>query len=425
MADRVILHSDMNCFYANVECFHNPELRDKPVAVGGDEDSRHGIVLAKNEIAKKCGVKSGETLWSARSKCPALVVVPPNYRLYLEYSRLAREIYYDYTDQVEPFGPDEAWLDLTGSMRLLGRPPLTIAQEISQRVKSELGVTVSIGVSWNKVFAKFGSDYKKPDAITCITRENYREIVWNAPAEEMLYVGPATKKKLAACAIFTIGEIAQASTVRLTNRLGKMGYILQSFARGEDSSPVKVLDPLRSGVDYEMKSIGNGLTTPHDITTRSDAKALVYLLAESVAHRMREHKVKARTVSVSPRTSDDLHSFTRQAKLVAPSNITAEIAACAFRLLEENHHIDDFHPLRAISIRASDFVDADAPMQLDLFLPEADRCRMECLDTAIDELRRRFGNHIVRRATSLCNTSINEADVKRDNIIHPIGFFNN
>jgi len=422
--DRVILHSDMNCFYANVECFHNPDLRDKPVAVGGREDARHGIVLAKNEIAKKCGVKSGETLWSARSKCPALVVVPPNYRLYLEYSRLARGIYYDYTDQVEPFGPDEAWLDLTGSMRLLGRPPLDIAQEISRRVKAELGVTVSIGVSWNKVFAKFGSDYKKPDAITCITRENYREIVWSAPVEEMLYVGPATKKKLATCAIFTIGDIAQAPTVRLTNRLGKMGGVLQSFAQGEDRSPVKVLDPARSAVDYEMKSIGNGLTTPHDITTRDDAKALVYLLAESVAHRMREHKVKARTVSVSPRTCDDLHSFTRQGKLAAPSNITAEIAACAFRLLEENHPIDNLHPLRSIAVRATDFVGTDAPVQLNLFLPEDDRRRRERLDTAVDELRRRFGNHIVRRATALGDTSIKEVDVKRDNIIHPIGFFN-
>lgn len=188
---RIILHSDMNCFYANVECLHHPELRDKPVAVGGREEDRHGIVLAKNQIAKERGVKTGEVLWQAREKCPGLVVLPPDYSLYLRFSRLARAIYYDYTDQVEPFGPDEAWLDVTGSVDLWGGDPYLMADEISERIKAELGVTVSVGVSWNKIFAKFGSDYRKPDAITVVSPDNYRRLVWDAPVRDLLYVGPA------------------------------------------------------------------------------------------------------------------------------------------------------------------------------------------------------------------------------------------
>lgn len=424
MSERVILHSDMNCFYANVECFHRPEIRDKPVVVGGNEESRHGIVLAKNQIAKRFQVKTGEALWQARQKCPGLIVIPPDYKLYMKFSRMAREIYYDYTDQVEPFGPDECWLDVTGSMSLWCHDPLIIANEISERVKAELGITVSIGVSWNKIFAKFGSDYKKPDAITVVSRENYQQLVWNAPVEDLLYVGPATKRKLNAAAIFTIGELANASRKALLNRLGKIGGILQDFALGEDMTPVKVLDPDRSIVEYVIKSIGNGLTAPHDIVTRQDAEALIYLLSESVAQRLREHHLKARTVSISARRGDnDLTGYTRQASLPSPSCITTEIASTAFDLLSDAQPFGIQQPLRSLGVRASNLLPESNPIQLDLFLNEEYRAKLERLDHTIDEVRHRYGNMSLQRIVSLQDESLRNTDIKRDNIVHPVGFF--
>ena len=424
MEDRVILHSDMNCFYANVECFHRPEIRDKPVVVGGHEETRHGIVLAKNQIAKQFMIQTGEALWQARQKCPDLVVIPPNYKLYMKFSRMARDIYYDYTNQVEPFGPDESWLDVTGSMNLWCHDPMIIAQEISERVKAELGITVSVGVSWNKIFAKFGSDYKKPDAITVVSRENYRDIVWNAPVEDLLYVGRATKRKLNAAAIFTIGDLALSKRSLLTGLLGKMGGVLQDFACGDDMTPVKTLDPATSRVDYAIKSVGNGLTASHDIVTEQDAKALIYLLSESVAQRLREQHFKAQTVSVSARRGDnDLTGYTRQAPLSAPSCITREIADCAFGLLAAAQPFNALYPLRSLGLRASKLTSEFDPVQLDLFLDEETRFKREKLDHTIDEVRRRFGNLSLQRVVSMQDESLRSTDIKKDNVVHPVGFF--
>lgn len=210
--ERVILHSDMNSFYANVECLYNPKIRDKAVAVGGNPEKRHGIILAKNEKAKKAGVKTGEALWQAIGKCPDLVIVPPNYERYLRYSKLSRKIYNRYSDQVEAFGLDECWIDVTNSIKILGSGE-NIAQKISSEIQDELGVTVSIGISWNKIFAKFGSDYKKPNAITVINRDNYRKIVWEQEVGDLLYVGRSTKKKLLKYGIYTIGQLAKATWI--------------------------------------------------------------------------------------------------------------------------------------------------------------------------------------------------------------------
>jgi DNA polymerase-4 len=413
----------MNCFYAAVECLHRPELRDKPVAVGGNQELRHGIILTKNQIAKGFGVKTGEALWEARKKCPDLVIVPPDYNLYLKFSRLARAIYYDYSDRVEPFGPDEAWIDLTGSVHLWAGEVTLVAQEISERIKAELGVTVSVGVSWNKIFAKFGSDYKKPDAITYITQENYRDIVWKAPVEELLYVGRATKRKLNESAIFTIGELAEASPRLLQNKFGKIGGVLQTFARGEDITPVKVLDPENSTVDYEIKSIGNGLTAPHDICDERDAKLLIFLLTESVAQRLRECHLKAHTVCIHVRRAD-LSGYVRQRKLPHATNITSEIANGAVRLLLNNECLDYENPIRSLGVRATELTGADTPGQLCLFDDEESRMKLERLDSAIDELRRRFGNKIVRRAVVLGDEQMSPLDIKRENVVHPVGFFN-
>jgi len=414
----------MNCFYAAVECFINPAFRDSPVVVGGNEEARHGIVLAKNLLAKASGIKTGEPLWEARNKCPELIVVPPNYRLYMHYSEQARKIYYDYSDLVEPFGPDEAWTDITGTVYQYGGGATAaklIAEEISERVKSELGISVSIGISWNKVFAKFGSDYKKPDAITVVDRENYKELVWTAPVEDLLYVGPATKKKLYRCGVITIGDLATYPTAALRARLGKMGEIIQGFARGLDTTPVKALDPERSAVDYVVKSIGNGLTAPRDLKTPADAKALVYLLSESVAARLREHKLKARAVGIGVRDSE-LERYTRQRRLLLPTNITTEIARAAFALLCENEDFEG-RGLRSLSIRAQDLVDAAAPTQTNLFLPEAQRKKLEELEGSIDSLRTRFGNKSVVRGIELIDSCMAKVDIKSDNTVHPVGYF--
>ncbi len=432
---RMILHSDMNCFYANVECQENPEIRDKPVVVGGNEEARHGIVLAKNQIAKQWGIKTAETLVEARRKCPGLVVVPPNYQLYLKVSRLARRIYYDYSDLVEPFGPDEAWIDITGTLGLWSgcpsrpwsgdsrRAATLIAHEISERVKAELGITVSIGVSWNKIFAKFGSDYKKPDAITFVTPGNYRQLVWEAPVRDLLYVGPATERKLQQRGIWRIGQLAHASDALLQRRLGKPGLVLKTFSLGNDATPVRPYDVQAGDVDRLVKSYGNGLTSPHDITTRRDARALIWLLAESVAQRLREGRARARTVCVGARRAHDLSFCSRQTTLQLPTNITSEVAQVAWLLLLSFQPIDDDHALRGLHVRASGLVPESSTWQFQLFDPVPRRTNLERLDQAIDELRSRFGNKIVVRGTELCDPALAQVDIKDDNIVHPESFF--
>lgn len=423
MPDRDVLHSDINCCYAQIECQARPELRGKPVVVGGDEEARHGIVLAKNLIAKRAGVKTAMALWEARKACPGLVVVPPDYRLYMDVSRRAREIYYDYTDRVEPFGPDEAWLDVTGTRRCLGLSPAEIAREVSERMVAELGISVSVGVSWNKIFAKFGSDYKKPDAVTVITRENYREVVWQAPVRDLLYVGPATERKLHSSGIDTIGQLACASDELLRNRLGKMGFVLRGFARGQDATEVKPYDRDAADVMREIKSYGNGLTAPRDICDPQSAKAYVWMLAESVAQRMREGRARARTVSVGARAADDLCTRSRQCKLPVATDVTLEVARAAWDLLRELEPLDASHPLRGIHVRASDLEPADADLQASLFDPLPRRTEMRELDASVDDLRRRYGNKCVVWGAQLVDEGAASVDAKADNTVHPVSFF--
>ena len=423
MPDRDVLHSDINCCYAQIECQARPELRGKPVVVGGDEEARHGIVLAKNLIAKRAGVKTAMALWEARKACPGLVVLPPDYRLYMDVSRRAREIYYDYTDRVEPFGPDEAWLDVTGTRRCLGLSPAEIAREVSERMVAELGISVSVGVSWNKIFAKFGSDYKKPDAVTVITRENYREVVWQAPVRDLLYVGPATERKLHSSGIDTIGQLACASDELLRNRLGKMGFVLRGFARGQDATEVKPYDRDAADVMREIKSYGNGLTAPRDICDPQSAKAYVWMLAESVAQRMREGRARARTVSVGARAADDLCTRSRQCKLPVATDVTLEVARAAWGLLRELEPLDASHPLRGIHVRASDLEPADADLQASLFDPLPRRTEMRELDASVDDLRRRYGNKCVVWGAQLVDEGAASVDAKADNTVHPVSFF--
>ncbi|MDR2957013.1 MAG: hypothetical protein LBU61_02375 [Coriobacteriales bacterium] len=417
---RWILHVDQNSFYASCEQAEHPELRGKPIVVGGDEERRHGIVLAKSQEAKRCGINTADTLREARQKCPDLIVCPANFRMYMRYSSLARQIYYEYTDLVEPFGPDEAWLDVTHSAYLNGGARL-ITKEISERIRSELGLSVSIGVSWNKVYAKFGSDYKKPDAITWIDEDNYKQIVWDSPVRDLLYVGPATERKLHLLGIKTIGELATENPSTLLKCFGKVGAILQVFAKGLDDSPVKAYDPEAETVDRVIKSYGNGMTAPHDICDPHDAKALIYLLSESVAQRMREGFVRARTIAIGVRDSE-LVSYTRQLKLGTPTNSTSIVADAAWWLLRTNEPLDKDHPLRSMSVRASDLEPMTTPVQLLLWggnrVVERER-----LDSSIDDLRRRFGNNIIQRGIEIYDNALVGVDIKRDHVLHPVGFF--
>lgn len=416
--ERVILHSDINSFYANVECLYHPEIRDFPVAVGGNPEKRHGIILAKNQKAKEAGVKTGEVLWQARGKCPDLVIMPPNYELYLRFSRLARKIYNRYSDQVEPFGLDEAWFDVTNSLKIHGSGE-EIAEKISREIQDELGITVSIGVSWNKIFAKFGSDYKKPNAITMITRDNYKKIIWEQEVGDLLYVGRSTKKKLLKYGIYTIGQLAQTSVDFLVLQFGKMGAVLWRFANGLDDSPVKSFDEHYNGNERILKSIGNSITTPRDLKDLKDVKFIIYMLTESVAMRLRETGCYCLTVAIHVRNKE-LNSFTRQKKLNKPSDLTNEIAKAAIELFENNY--DFSSDIRSMGVRVADLVPDTTPIQLDLFGNEEIRVRQARLDNTIDDLRKRFGNLAVRRAVTI-GDQMSCLDPKKDHVIHPIGYF--
>ena len=410
--ERTILHSDCNSFYANVECLHRPEIRNKPVAVGGNEEQRHGIILAKNELAKRYDIKTGEALWQARQKCPNLVIVPPRFELYRRFSRLCHQIYLDYTDRVEPFGLDECWLDVSAA----NANGVKTAHEIRQRIKRELGITVSIGVSYNKIFAKLGSDYKKPDAVTEISRDNYKEIAWSLPASALLYVGRATKRKLESYYIRTIGQLAQTSEDTLRGWFGKWGEILYSFSNGYDVSPVA-----RYTNHQDVKSIGNSTTTPRDLKDNEDVKIILYVLTDSVARRLREHGYKGRTVSISVR-DNQLTSFTRQRSLSNYTNVTSEIVKEGMALFIQNYNWQ--HPIRSLGISVSDLVSDTTPLQLNLFEDSGvEQLRKEKLDAAMDDLKRRFGTEAVQPAILLADRELSGFDPKRDHTIHPVSYF--
>ncbi len=412
--DRIVLHSDCNCFYASVECLYHPELRDKPVAVGGDEKKRHGIILTKNYIAKKYGIKTGEALWQARLKCPDLVVIPPDFKKYMRFSKMTREIYLEFTNLVEPFGLDEAWLDCTASKEIFGGGKET-AEKIRCKIKKELGITVSIGVSWNKIYAKLGSDYKKPDAVTVFDRENYKKLVFPQPAENMLYVGRANKRRLALLNIRTIGDIAKADREFLHKHFGKWGYVLHSFANGYD------IDPVREYSSHAgIKSIGNSFTLPRDLNTNGEVFAALALLSESVGARLREHGLKGSVVAVSVR-DNGLFSFERQKKLKLSTDINDEILKGAYELFISNYNWQK--PIRSLGVRISDLVENTEAVQMDIFGTDLRREKRRSLDKSLDLIRNRFGPKAVVRGTELINGDITAISPKTDNVIFPTAYF--
>ncbi len=420
---RVILHCDMNSFYASVEQAEHPELRGKPVIVGGREETRHGIVLTASYEAKRRGVKTAQAIWQARLACPDAIVVPPHFLLYMRYSDLARQIYYQYTDLVEAFGLDECWLDLTHSLHLHGGDALLVAQEISERMRTELGVTISVGISWNKIFAKFGSDHDKPNGLMEVTPENACTVVWPAPAGDLLYVGPATKRKLARMGIYTIGDLACADEYAIKRTLGKMGQVVQRFARGLDDSPVRPLTVEEWENERPIKSVGNGITVPFDVEDERTARQVIWLMGESVAQRLRAHGLAARTVSAYGRDFKTLVTRGRQATLERPTQLTTEICHAAADLLVHDWDFAHGEKVRSIGVRASNLVPAHHVVQLDLWGDEARRQQLLQLDRTMDDLRHRFGNDCVRRLSELTDARLSTLNPERDNVIHPVSFF--
>ncbi len=387
--DRTILHCDCNSFFASVECVFRPELKDVPMAVSGNPENRHGIILAKNELAKKAGVVTAETVWQARQKCPELVLVPPRHQEYVRFSGLVNAIYQRYTDQVEPFSIDESWLDVTGSRALFGSGE-TIADAIRRAVREELGITVSVGVSFNKIFAKMGSDYKKPDATTVITRENYRQLLWPLPISDLIFVGSASRNALRELGIYTIGDLARTDPALLTARLGKAGTVLSTYARGEDESRVASI----SDEPEEPKSVGNGMTFRRDLTGEDDIRIGVLYLADSVAARLRRHGLRCRTVAVTVK-DPRFRTVSKQKVLPRSTDLAKTIAEASLELIHSCWNPSA--PIRSITITASRFHESGGD-QLSLFDSPAaleDPEKRERLEQAVDRVRSRYGKNAV------------------------------
>lgn len=401
--ERTILHSDLNNFCASVECLYRPQLRNVPVAVAGDPEARHGIVLAKNEAAKRCGVRTGNPLWLAKQKCKDIVFIPPHHDEYMKFSRLAREIYSEYTDQVESFGLDECWLDVSGSTSLFGNGQ-TIANTIRRRIKEELGLTVSIGVSYNKIFAKLGSDLKKPDATTVIRQENFKEIVWPLSVGELLYVGASTRSKLGRCGIETIGDLAQADVTFLESLLGKNGRMLWMFANGLDTSPVCSI-----GEKVLIKSIGNSTTTSRDLISDESIRIVLYSLCECVSARMRECGFLCKTVQVGIR-DNTLHWIERQGALPIPNRTASSLFKKAYALVCSNRNES---PIRSLSVRACDLLSPETEQMS--FLSDISKIqRRETLEETADNLRSRFGSLSLRRGIMLSDPSLSKLELHCD-----------
>lgn len=394
--ERVILHSDMNCFYASVETMLHPELKGKAMAVCGSVEERHGIVLAKSEKAKKAGVKTGMTAWQAKEICPDIIFREPDYPQYVKYSRAAREIYGRFTDFVEPFGMDECWLDMTKS-GIFGSGP-EIAETLRRTIREELGLTVSVGVSFNKIFAKLGSDMKKPDAVTVLSRENYRQKVWPLPVGDLLYAGPATVRKLAGIGIRTIGDLAAADLSCIRRLLGINGLKLMVFARGEDTSRV-----MPKGTVIPPKSIGHGVTCMRDLKTPEEVRLVILKLSQEIGRRLREENALAAGVRLYVRGSDLSFSGFGEG-LVEPTRSAREIAGIADEFYREK--LSFVKEVRQVTVSVYSLVSENDAWQPWLFSDREGRDRLDRAETAVEEIRGRFGRNAVIPASLLLETAV-------------------
>lgn len=397
--ERIILHCDCNAFYASVECLLHPEYREVPMAVCGDPEQRHGIILAKNEYAKKYGIQTAETIWQAKEKCPQLVLAKPHRKKYAEYSKKVNEIYQRFTDLVEPFGIDESWLDVTGSQQLFGSGP-EIADMLREIAKQETGLTISVGVSFNKIFSKLGSDYKKPDATTVITEDQVPLIVFPLPVERLLYVGKSATETMKGMGIRTIGELARADRSLLIANLGKIGGDLHDYANGLDESPVKSIYEER-----EIKSVGNSLTFKRNLLGLEDIRLGITVLADTVAARMRRSGVKCTIVQITIR-NPSFKTITRQKPLANATFLAKELAEAAMQLILEYWNLRA--PIRMLALTGLNlFREEEAPgEQLSLFQEshQYEREKQEQLETALDRIRTKYG----KGAISICGMLQND-----------------
>ena len=390
MSERIILHCDLNNFFASVTLLSNPTLYDLPVAVCGSVEARHGIVLAKNELAKNQGVKTAEAVWEAKAKCPDLVILPPDYKKYHEYSQKAHRIYERYTDLIEPFGIDECWLDVTGSTMLFGSGE-QIADKIRTDIKRELGITVSVGVSFNKIFAKLGSDMKKPDAVTVISRENFKEKVWPLPVSDLLFVGKSTATRLSENGVFTVGDVTRCDDGMLKRLLGKSGATLKCYALGQDNSPVITPTP-----DDMPKSVGRTTTPDHDITTRQEVWRILLELSEDISRELHKKGLYAGSVQLHTRDTS-LRVKETARSLGSPTNAEILLARRAMEIFDEVY--EWALPLRSVGFRAVNLKSENFGVQQDLFGGSENQDRTEKIDDSLYALRERFGNDSIKRGT--------------------------
>lgn len=386
---RIIFHIDQNCYFASVEMISHPEYRNVPMAVVGDKETRHGIVLAKNELAKKFGVKTAEAIWQAKAKCPDLVLAPPHHDKYEFYSKKLRELYYGYTDRVEPFGLDECWLDMTDACNDFD-DAVRVADSIRQTVKERFKLTCSVGISFNKIFAKLGSDYKKPDATTVFTDTDWKDKVWPLPADDLLFVGRSTMSRLKKINVRTIGDLAHTDQDYLIRYLGKAGDVLWRYANGLDDSPVAI-----AGHKREIKSVGNSTTTATDMTSDAAVSRTLHMLSEGVAERLRKHGLKGTVIQIEIRDRDLVRSE-KQKILFEPTDNAGTIYKAARALFEESW--DWSKGIRSIGVRCSKVIPADMGTQISLFTDEETRKKTSKLDKVIDDINRRYGKGVITSA---------------------------
>ena len=408
---RIIFHIDQNCYFASVEMISRPELKDVPMAVAGDAKVRHGIILAKNEPAKKYGIKTAEAIWQAQAKCPDLVLVDAHHEKYEFYSKKLREMYSEYTDRVEPFGLDECWLDMTGIVSDYEEAE-EIALEIRNRVKEEFKLTCSVGISFNKVFAKLGSDYKKPDATTVFSDTNWKEKIWPLPVSDLLFVGKHTADKLSKINVKTIGDLAAADGEFISRYLGKAGVVLWEYANGMDNAPVA-----ESGYKRIPKSVGNSTTTAEDMTSDREIERTLHMLSESVAGRLRKHGLKGTVVQITVRDRD-LGIYEKQGILYRATDDAKDIYKAANDLFKGSY--DWNKGVRSIGVRCTKLVRSDSGEQLSLFTEAQRGERDDRLNKAIDDLNRRYGTSVIKSAAEAESASKeNKADKIVNDPFHP------
>jgi len=395
---RLIFHCDCNNFFASCECLERPELKNVPMAVAGDPKNRVGVVVAKNELAKRFGVKTTDTVWAAQKKCPQIVFVPPQHRLYRKMSGLVNEIYREYTEYVEPASIDESYLDLTGAPAFYGMTPRELADTLRERVRTELGLTISVGVSYNKVFAKLGSDYKKPDATTVITPENFRDILWPLPVSDLMFVGRSAGETLKKQGILTIGDLAQCSRQSLTDLLGKLADTLWMYANGLDTEPVRLF-----GDEPEVKSVSRGMTFRRNLIAESEVHTGLAVLVDEVATSLRRQNLKGSVIEVKIK-APSLHTISRQTTLSHSTFLQHEILEIAEQLVHAHWKIGPGAPIRALTVGVTHLVPADEIVEqlsvydLGLGISEekkANRERQERLEAAVDLLRQKHGKRTI------------------------------